>query len=110
MSNSDGTEQSETMYLPAQPDGNGSPVAHTDRDCSRLSKARSVHQYAKDNVQNKRICEYCRGNVSTGGGTNDGPWQTLEEMSPDDLATNCARSLGPGTDQNDPNPDAGGGS
>lgn len=85
----DGGELSdETVYVRGANHGGNPLVLHTDRDCSRLSNARTVLSRSRDTYPDDvPVCEWCTGSVEHAGGANDGPWKDLEAADPDDLAT-----------------------
>lgn len=91
-----GKVEDDMVYIPAQGNGNGSPVMHTDLNCSRLQNARKVHKYPRENVD-KDLCCYCAGEPNHGSGDPRGPWQDLKSADPGDLITDG----GQGTSRDD---------
>lgn len=75
------------VYVRTKHCGGASTKLHTDPDCPRLSvsnfnkKARG--QYPEDTP----LCQFCSGEYKPHKGDVTGPWQVLETMDPDDLAT-----------------------
>lgn len=84
----------ETVYVKGFNHGGNGLILHTDNECPRLNSARQVFEKDREVYpEDTPICSHCSGDVERAGGDNRGPWQALEEMDADDIATDGGRSV-----------------
>ncbi len=78
----------QTVYVRAKRGGGTATVLHTKRGCRLLAQARAVHEYRRASFPaDTPVCRACADTVEPVTQGNGGPWECLDALDPDALAT-----------------------
>lgn len=82
------SSEADTVYVRGQSTGNGGVILHTDPECSHLNSSNNILEHPREVYPDDQpVCTYCLDEFDPAGGDASGPWETLEDMNPEDLAT-----------------------